>query len=251
MVAGGQRVNTRILHVDPDMMIRGGCVPLEKPSNLLIVFAGCGDLIVPTESNGFVPAEVSRLVVETYPDVSLRIDDEPSQGLGQLRANLESGDAQMVSHKPDIVVLSLAGDVGRFTGENAEEVLVSIHDELLSTIDLIKSAIGAHVLVANLSTLDPGHLEFNYHGLTEEPFSMRAHRLNRMLAAVSHERGISVIDVDRVIAEVGGKETVVGPAQYREPGLRHIAKEIFRVVEDYGFFDERPILEQIGADAGP
>lgn len=222
---------------------------MDKPSNLLMLFAGCGDLVDPAETQDVISVELTRLVAQYYPSVGLRVSVEPSEGLARLRANLESGDTRMVSDRPEVVVLSLAGEAGRLTLENTEEALLSVRNDLVSIIDLIKSAIGAHVLVANLSTLDPGEVVFNYHGLTEEPFSLRAHRLNRMLAAVSHERGVSVIDVDRVIAEIGGQATVVGPARYNETGLRRIATEIFRVVEDYGFLDDRPILEQIGADA--
>ena len=132
-------------------------------------------------------------------------------------------------------------------GLSVEQSLRDVTDDLVACIGLIKARVGAHVFVANLSTLDPSNSTFNYHGLDKEPFSLQAHRLNRALVSVSREEGISIIDVDRKIAERGGEDTVVGPARYNEEGLKVIAGEIFRVIEDYGFLDERPILEQIGA----
>lgn len=222
---------------------------MDRSNDLLILFAGCVDLADRAGSHESINREIDRLVAESYPSVELRVEAEHAERLGELKANLESGETRIVTDRPGIVVLSLAGEVRRLVGENSEEELLSIQADLVSTIDDIKSANGAHVLVANLSTLDPANLVFNYHGLVEEPFVIRAHRLNRMLASISHEKGISVIDVDRVIAEIGGAETVIGPASYNEAGLRRVAAEIFRVVEDYGFLDERPILEQVGAAA--
>ena len=220
---------------------------MERPSDLFMLFAGCGDLVGPAVSPEVIPGELSRLVAETYPGVGFRVEAESTEGLDQLATNLESGGSRIVQDGPEIVVLSLAGEVGRLASQSAADAMVVVRDDLVSVIDLVKSEVGAHVFVANLSTLDPRNPVFNYHGLKEEPFSLRAHRLNRMLADVSRERGISVIDVDRVIAEKGGDETVEGPARYNESGLIWIAMEIFRVVEDYGFLDERPILEQVGA----
>jgi hypothetical protein len=71
-----------------------------------------------------------------------------------------------------------------------------------------------------------------------------------MLIDVSHDEGISIIDVDRKIAEVGGDHAVTGAARYSEVGCLAIVDEIIRIVEDYGFLDDRALMEQIGAAAG-
>jgi hypothetical protein len=71
--------------------------------------------------------------------------------------------------------------------------------------------------------------------------------LNLVVVDVSHSEGISVIDVDRKIAEVGAENAVVAPSRFNEVGCGVIAGEVVRLIEEYGFLDERPLLEQVGA----
>jgi hypothetical protein len=216
-----------------------------------LVFAGSGEFAITSDRDGSVSASLRELVEERYPSVDLRVAFETASGLAEIHSDLVSGDSAMISDRPQIVVLSLVHDSERLiTMGSVETALLDVRKDLVSVVGDIKSLIGAHVLVVNLSTLDPTDPVFNYHGLDEEPFSLRAHRLNSMLVSVSHETGVSVIDVDRVIAERGGDVSVVGPARYTSEGLKRIAEEIFRVLEDYGFFDERPLLEQVGAGSG-
>jgi hypothetical protein len=68
-----------------------------------------------------------------------------------------------------------------------------------------------------------------------------------MLVGVSHDEGISIVDVDRLIAELGAAGNVDGPAAYGPEACARIAAEIVRIIDDYGFLDERPLLAQVGA----
>ena len=195
---------------------------------------------------------VRELVAGSFPGVVLSVTSEPSSGLAELRTELEEGTSTLISATPDIVLLSVADDVALLPDRavNAEEGVRAARADLAAVIDMIKAKVGAHILVAGVSTVDPADETFDYRGLTTEPFSLRAHRLDLMLVGVSHDEGISVIDVDRVVAEVGGGIAVAGAADYTPVGCAAIAAEVVRILEDYGFFDDRQLLAQVGAKKG-
>lgn len=192
---------------------------------------------------------VRELVAASYPEIGLGVRHERCAGLTELRESLVTGSSSLISDPPDVVLLSLAAEaagLGR-RASTAEQAVHAVRADLVSVIELIKEKVGAHVLVANVSTIDPADQPFNYHGLAEEPFTLRAHRLDLMLVGVSHDEGISIVDVDRLIAELGAAGNVDGPAAYGPEACARIAAEIVRIVDDYGFLDERPLLAQVGA----
>jgi hypothetical protein len=220
---------------------------------MTIFIKGNADIVDATLSRSSGGAKlnegVEELIRKAYPDVQVSVQSEPSSGFGDLRSELESGDATMISVGPTIVILSLADDIRALgsRGATPDEAVNNVRSDLVAVIDLIKDKVGAHVLLATASTLDPSHEVFNYHGLDEEPLSLRAHRLDRLAVEVSHDDGISVVDVDRKIAELGGATGVAAALDYTAAGCEVIAGEIVRIIEDYGFFDERPLLAQVGA----
>jgi hypothetical protein len=176
---------------------------------------------------------------------------EEYSGLGSLLEDLAGDSPALAASAPDVVILSLAAEMDRLKEVGAAaSSLAALRADLVSVIRQIKEKVGAHILVTNVSTLDPADPVFTYHGVTEEPWTLRGHRLNLMLTDVSHDEGISIIDVDRKIAEVGGDIAVAGAARYSGPGCEGIVEEIVRIVEDYGFLDDRPLMEQVGAAAG-
>lgn len=204
-----------------------------------------------TEGGSVLENGVSDLVSDLNPDVSVSVTVSESSGLDQLLAGLRSKEFDLLDGQADIILLSLAGEVERFASDDpAAEIVNQVRVDLVSCIELIKEQSNARILVANLSTLDPDDPVYNYRGLAREPFGLIAHRLNLMLLGVSHDEGVSVVDVDRKIAEAGGDEAVTSAARYSELGCRGIASEIARIIEDYGFLDDRPLMEQIGARAG-
>lgn len=182
--------------------------------------------------------------------MSFVVEVEEYGGLRSLLDDLADENSGLVSSSPDVVILSLAADMDRLKEVGASETaLAAVRADLVAAIRQIKQKVGAHILVANVSTLDPSNPVFNYHGVSEEPWTLRGHRLNLMLIGVSHDEGISIIDIDRRIAEVGGDQAVVGAARYSEIGCAAIVEEVARIVEDYGFLDDRPLMEQVGAAA--
>jgi hypothetical protein len=61
---------------------------------------------------------------------------------------------------------------------------------------------------------------------------------------LSQELGISIIDIDRVLGE-GGLRLDGDISAERDP-LPVLRTETLRVIEDYGYFDDRPITAQLG-----
>lgn len=185
------------------------------------------------------------------PAVEARATVVSSDGLGSLRQQLEGGSAPLIESRPDLVVLSLAGEVGRFkAGNDPDRVVDEIRSDLVACIQLVKERSGARILVANLSTLDPDDPVYAYNERDSDPFVLVAHRLNLMLLGVSHDEGVSLIDIDRKIAEVGGGISVTAAARYNDVGCDTIASEMVRIIEDYGFLDDRPLMDQVGARGG-
>jgi|GEM_PF-964643 len=192
---------------------------------------------------------VSELIAASHPDIAVEVTTEPSSGFATLRNRLETGTAPMLAARPDIVMLSIADDVAGLGARpgNTEDAVHAVGDDLVAVVRLIKDKLGAHIFVAAVSTVDPADTTSTYHGLVEEPFSLRAHRLDLMLVGVSHDEGISIIDVDRVIAEIGAGVGVTAAMDYSPVGCAAIAGEIVRIIDDYGFLDGRSLLAQVGA----
>lgn len=138
----------------------------------------------------------------------------------------------------DIVIWSLAPDV--LEGVASETFLTSA----TSAIDAMKEH-ACHVLTLNASTIDPTQVVSNYHEI-EEPFTRVAQRLDLALLELSISLGISIIDADRILAELGAAEHVLGPLDYSTAASEALCAETVRIMEDYGFFERRPVMAQIG-----
>lgn len=183
--------------------------------------------------------------------IDIEVNVEEYSGIASLLPDLAGDNLALASSAPDVVILSLAAEMDRLKEVGrSEAALAAVKADLVAAIRQVKEKVGAHILATNVSTLDPAHPVYTYHGVTEEPWTLRGHRLNLMLIEVSHDEGISIIDVDRKIAEVGGDSAVTAAARYSQAGCEGIVEEIVRIVEDYGFLDDRPLMEQVGAVAG-
>jgi hypothetical protein len=112
-------------------------------------------------------------------------------------------------------------------------------------VQRIKERLEAHVLVYNCSTVDPHDHIDNFHG-QEDNNELRTHKLNLALMQLSVQEGISIIDVDRLIAEMGAQEHVQRWCEYSDEACDAIGQESLRVLEDIGFFENRPLVMQLG-----
>ena len=93
------------------------------------------------------------------------------------------------------------------------------------------------ILVYNVSSVVPGDQVHCYQGL-DETFSTRVRRFNLGLIELSRETGISVIDVDAVVARAGADRAKLDPVHLTAEGCRLVAEEVVRVLEDLGCFPQ-------------
>jgi hypothetical protein len=143
----------------------------------------------------------------------------------------------------DVVVLSLLPDV--LPSREGALSVAEFEDTLSRLVRALQERCDAHVLVYNCSSFDPADHVHNYHSAGGS-FALRAHQLNLCLMRTSLRQGISIIDVDRVIAELGGRHHVEQAGRYSAEACQAIGREFLRVLEDIGFFEERPVVPQLG-----
>ena len=200
------------------------------------------------EGGSLIDHGLVNRIGELYPGVDTRLEVRPSTGITGLKAELESGDSPLLADPPDLLILSIASEIDRFTTtERAPETVAAIESDLREVITALK-AVGVRTLVCNATTVDHDDPIFTLSGRDAEPYTVSAQRLALLLSGMSRETGISVVDVDRVIAEAGGGKTVEGRLLNRS-GCEHVLEEIVRIIEDYGFLDDRPLMDQVGVGA--
>jgi hypothetical protein len=169
-----------------------------------------------------------------YPEVTVAVRYVPGgAGLGT------AGAARLAEEPADVLLTSVEPSVGddfdaaRFTADLAD------------LIQRVKAGSGAHVIVMNGSTVDPADRVTRYAG-RPDPLAVRVNRANLALMDLSIREGISIVDVDRLIAELGGRDHVTAPMRYSPAACRVIGDEILRILEDIGFFERRPLVMQLG-----
>jgi hypothetical protein len=121
---------------------------------------------------------------------------------------------------------------------------------LARLIRAVKGRLDAHVLIYNVSTVEPDDQVHNYHG-QEDTWALRAHQLNLALMQLSVMEGISIIDVERLVAEHGASRHVLQAGRYSREVHEAIRREFLRVLEDIGFFEPRPLVMQVGKGRVP
>ena len=58
-----------------------------------------------------------------------------------------------------------------------------------------------------------------------------------MALELSELEGISIVDVDRALAELGAEQNVLDTCTYSETGRAALLEELVRVIDDIGFFE--------------
>jgi hypothetical protein len=213
------------------------------------------DNLLSERAGGKSDAGISEIVQDRYPGTTVTTVFEACGGaetfLAALGSDGQQGFPTSIRHgAPDILVLSTDADL-----EHADVLWEDagfadrIVSDMLAAIRIVKSEIGSHVLLVNCSSLAPEERISNYSEIPVQPHSLLAHRLNLAVMQLSYEEGVSLVDVDRLIAEVGGEEHVMAPLDYSSVACRAVAEEWVRIAADYGFFDERPLLPQMSRTA--
>lgn len=178
-------------------------------------------------------AATSATVDRASAGTAVRIREMPALRWAQLAEELESS-GLLADFRPHVVALSLAPELP------APGVL----DDGRHLVRMLKD-VPTHVVVFNGSTFVPGESTASY-ARTEEPTGLRIARLDLALLELSADEGISVVDADRLLAELGADRHVRGAFRYDVVARGALRDELVRVVADYGFFELRPLIEQLG-----
>jgi len=104
---------------------------------------------------------------------------------------------------------------------------------LARIIARIRERSQATILIYNLSSVIPGERIHSYEGL-DELFSTRIRRFNLGLIGLSRETGISIIDVDGLLARAGAERLKMDAIHLKGEGSRLVAEEVVRVLDDLG-----------------
>lgn len=227
---------------------------MKTAGRLRVLLKGTGDLVDCFLERGKGGSKLER-GIETLlserlgTNFEIIVTHEPSTCSEVLARDLQAR-AWPGSLVPDIVVLSLHSDLFGADGEvsvgEGASFASSIETSLLKAIRSIKEDIESHVIVLSASTIDPGIQVSDYGLMSAEPRPLLAQRLNLVLIRLSFQEGISVVDADRILAEMGAADHVVDFLDYSPEASAAICGELFRVIEDYGFLDERPLVLQKG-----
>ncbi len=104
---------------------------------------------------------------------------------------------------------------------------------LQKIIERIRARSNSPILIYNMSSFVPGE-RIHCHAGLDGLFSTRVKRFNLALVELSRQMGISVIDVDRVLAEAGCARMMYDSVHLNENGCRAVAGEVVRVLQELG-----------------
>jgi hypothetical protein len=107
---------------------------------------------------------------------------------------------------------------------------------LAQLIGAVQERLGAPVLVYNLSPVIPGERTHCWLG-AEDALGLRVRRFNVGLVDLSMRQDFSIVDVDRVLACAGAERLKVDMVHLKAEGLRLVAEEVVRILEERGCFD--------------
>jgi lysophospholipase L1-like esterase len=101
----------------------------------------------------------------------------------------------------------------------------------------VRKRSAAPILIYNLSSVIPGESVHCHQGLGDI-FSTRIRRFNLTLTELSQLAGVSIIDVDTIIARAGADRLKLDAVHLTAEGCRLVAAEVARVLEDLGCFSQ-------------
>lgn len=120
---------------------------------------------------------------------------------------------------------------------------------MMRLVGAVKERSRAHVIVFNCSSVIPGDDVHCYAG-SEPTLAERIHTFNLEAVRLSVQQGISVVDADRIVAELGAGRHVTAPLHYSDQAGAALASETLRVISELGFFEDRPLVPQVGQGGG-
>jgi hypothetical protein len=175
-------------------------------------------------SRALFTSSADAVVLSIQPDVMGRLYRHRRDGYLLYPSWLESwslGDRQWLRENFE--------DVGLLGARASMDNFARICEELRGRPDV-------PILVYNLSAVVPGEQVHCYEGLGEV-LATRIRRFNLALVELSERTGISVVDVDAVLARAGADRLKVDAIHLTAEGYRLVAEEVVRILEDLGCFD--------------
>jgi len=106
-----------------------------------------------------------------------------------------------------------------------------------SIIERIRNQSEAPILIYNMSPITPGEKIHCYQGIGES-YSTRIRKFNVGLVDLSEKTGVSIIDIDSLLARKGADDLKLDTIHLTAPGYRLVAEEVVRVLADLGVLDE-------------
>ena len=102
-------------------------------------------------------------------------------------------------------------------------------------VERLRAAASPHILIYNMSPIVPWERVHNHRGLGES-LSERIRRFNLALVELSRATGVSIVDVDAVLAREGAARLKVDAVQLNAAGCRIVAREVVRIFAELGCF---------------
>jgi hypothetical protein len=235
-----------------------------------LVWNGINDVL-----RGSHPGCVVRLKHETWTrsDAVLRSDGIVPKELGDRQLPLGSYPAEtqfsraLFETKADAIILSIQPDVTTSLMRHRKEGFLLYTSEIeqwsaddrhwlrtefertgslelaesmtnmAAIIEKVREQSEAPILIYNLSPIVPGEAIRCHQGVGEI-YSTRVRKFNLGLIELSEKTGISIIDVDSLLARKGADALKLDPLHLTPEGHQLVAEEVVRVLEDVGVFDE-------------
>lgn len=197
-------------------------------------------------SDGGVPGDLAQrpLPLGAYPPAA-----QFSQALFETRA-----EAVVLSIQPDIATNLLRHRHGRYLlqpGDMADYALsdrewLRAHFEPVGALDVVASMANfrdivercqsrsdAPILIYNVSSVVPGD-RVHCHGGLDDILSTRIKRFNLGLIELSQQTGISIVDVDAIVARHGADRLKIDALHLNAEGCRLVAEEVVTILSDLG-----------------
>jgi hypothetical protein len=201
-------------------------------------------------SKGVVPEAIAarNLALGSYPAAS-----QFSRAIFE-----NSADVIVLSLQPDIATglmrhkrdgfLFYASDSGTWSADDRQWIkseftatgsldLETSMANLEAIVDGIRGLREVPILIYNLSPIIPGEMIHCYQGLNKT-FSNRIRRFNLGLADLSERMGISIIDVDTLVARHGADTLKIDAVHLTSQAYRLVAEEVVRVLDDLGVLED-------------
>ena len=109
-------------------------------------------------------------------------------------------------------------------------------------VEKIREHSDVPILIYNVSPIIPGETVHNFQGL-DETYATRCRNFNLALTELSQETGISIVDVETVIARAGADKLKIDAMHLTPEGYRLVAQEVVRILCDLGVmpnFEDQP-----------